>query len=83
MGSVFPLCYGSQVSLVNIVPDQLCRVPSLRRQALVTDCISMLICKKCSCCLHINIIYIIYIIIYIAYIIIYPALHFFCIVLGL
>ena len=37
MGSVFPLCSGSQVSLLFIVPDQLCGAPGLQRWALVAD----------------------------------------------
>lgn len=44
MGSVFPLCSGSQVSLLFIVPDRLCR-------AGLCLC-STFICTKCSCCLH-------------------------------
>lgn len=44
MGSVFPLCSGSQVSLLFIVPDRLCR-------AGLCLC-STFICTKCSCCRH-------------------------------
>lgn len=39
MGSVFPLCSGSQASLLFIVPDQLCRVSALQRWALITGCV--------------------------------------------